>query len=141
MRSQALDRAIAGAHTGAMRRLTISASVVAVVFSGACGASDAGSGSADCTQQIAYGETTYSSYGFTLREGDDLGDALLAPCDDLGGDGSGSAGNPVHVGVVRFSGHSAADVLGVPERAGRTAVFVRESMAPATRDRIFDELD
>lgn len=124
-----------------MRDIKPLTSVLTVLVLAACGASDADSRSGDCTQQIKYGETTYSNYSFTQREGDSVGDALLADCDDRDDIASGFTENSAKVGVVSFSGYAEGDVLGVPEQAGRTAVFVRDTIPVATKERIYDELD
>lgn len=124
-----------------MRDIKPLTSVLTVLFLVACGASDADSPSGDCTRQIKYGETTYSSYSYTQREGDSVGDAVLADCDDRDDVASGFTETSAKVGIVSFPGYAEGDVLGVPERAGRTAVFVRDSIPVATRERIYEELD
>ncbi|MET0526248.1 MAG: DUF6281 family protein [Nocardioides sp.] len=99
-------------------------------------------GASDCAAQIRSEGVVYTSHGFTDQEGAKYAAAEEATCDDVGSDAKGSvfAGDSRSVTTWTFDGYSPAHVLGVRLDADSFAIYVSDSVDPAERDRIYEDL-
>jgi hypothetical protein len=99
--------------------------------------------SADCSAQVRADGIIYTSHGYTKRSATKFSSAEEADCHDVGPDAAGSVfpDSPRHVTTWRFARYPTAKVLGVRSgNADSFAVFVADSVPPAERDRIYDDL-
>lgn len=99
--------------------------------------------SSDCSAQVRAEGIAYTSHGYTERSAARHSSAEAALCEDTGPDAAGSVfpESPRHVTTWTFAHYPPAKVLGV--RSGKTgsfAVFVADSVPPAERDRIYEDL-
>jgi hypothetical protein len=109
----------------------------------ACGGNEAPTTTADCSLQVRLEGIVYTSYGFTDHRATHYGQADVAECEDVGQDARGSVfpSSPRHVRTWTFAAYPPTKVVGT--RSGKTdsfAVFVADSVSPAERDRIFEDL-
>lgn len=116
--------------------------VVLTAVAAGCGSTEDGGVAADCSSQIRVDDTVYTSYGFTDRHGTTYESADQASCEDVGEDARGSVftDEPPQVATWTFRGYPSDEVLGVRFDADSFEVYVADSVAPADRERIYEEL-
>jgi hypothetical protein len=123
-------------------RLLATGALALTATAAGCSSGVEGEAAGDCSLQIRLDGDTYTSYGFTDRDGTRYAPADEASCEDVGEDPRGSvfSDDAPRVTTWTFSGYPPDDVLGVRFDADSFTVYVADSLAPDERDRIFEEL-
>ncbi|CAL9404297.1 DUF6281 family protein [Streptomyces sp. enrichment culture] len=81
-------RTVVGSGRNAIGRALVA--VAAAAVSAACGSSGGGEPEASCAFRVEYDERVYADVaGAEFEIGEELGPAVLPPCDDSPGDGDG----------------------------------------------------
>jgi hypothetical protein len=130
-----------------MRTTLPGTALAAALLLTGCDAQDDGSGGTaaalDCAMQVRLGGTVYVGYGYTAGKATRSGEVEVAECHDVGPDAAGSVFTTDSEAVPAFSfpGLPTDQVLGVRFDEDNLTVFVAESVAPAKRDRILEQLD